>query len=503
MKNNIVTIKDLRRTGLLYLVIVGLINYMGYLIASTQTLLVIDDAALYTWIAYINNHELTMNALSSLSFVLPITFCLLYILTCKQEKIAGRIINLPLVYSLIGSIGWFINLLMECLVLFTVFTRKGVSMHSVAMSSFLSIIQSCIFISTVAFMCLTTIHRLYILPKYFPEGNLSAYKGSRKISTNAIMAIFFLSVCIFPIFYMISVLRNYSIAAGMVVDSSVYLMICGIVGVGLLLLITVASYMSHPLKKLKNATEAIKNSQYDKHIDVISSDDYGDLADNFNSMSKALMDQRNRIISIQNSIIRGMAVMVESRDNSTGGHINRTSECVRVFIGKMKSDGNFEVSNSFEEAIIKAAPMHDLGKIAVDDKVLRKPARFTPEEFEIMKRHAAEGARIVEEVLRESDDEEFKRIAVNVAHYHHEKWDGSGYPTGISGEAIPYEARIMALADVFDALVSKRCYKESMSFGEAFSIIEKSLGQHFDPVLGRFFISCRTELEELYCNLPE
>lgn len=153
--------------------------------------------------------------------------------------------------------------------------------------------------------------------------------------------------------------------------------------------------------------------------------------------------------------------------------------------------------------MIKAAPMHDLGKIAVDDAILRKPGKFTDEEYEIMKSHSAEGARIVESVLAQSDDEEFKRIAINVAHYHHEKWNGTGYPEKISGEDIPFEARIMALADVFDALVSKRCYKESFGYDKAFQIIEESLGSHFDPELGKVFIECREDLEKLYDGYRE
>ncbi len=497
-----ITRKDLGHIGLLYAIIVCLINLLGMLIANNQTLL-IDVNKFNFWIDFTNRHELELNLLSALSFVIPAIYCILYVRICKKEKVAGRIINLPLVYSLIGSSGWVVNLFLEIVVLLWINFKYGISMHTIAISSLLSVVQICIFVSTVVFMCLSTIHRVYILPKYFPEGNLSAYKGSRKISTNAIMAVFFISVCVFPVFYMISVLRHYSFVHDFAVDKAVYYMIIAIIGIGIILLITVAYYMSQPLKKLRNATELIKKSEYDKHIDVVSSDDYGDLADNFNSMTQALLEQRNRIIAVQNSIIRGMAVMVESRDNSTGGHINRTSECVRVFIEQMRKDGNFDISESFANAIIKAAPMHDLGKIAVDDAVLRKPGRFTPEEFEIMKQHASKGAIIVEEVLKGSDDEEFKRIAINVAHYHHEKWDGSGYPNRISGEDIPYEARIMALADVFDALVSKRCYKESMGYDKAFTIIEESLGQHFDPVLGKFFISCRPELEELYDSMQK
>lgn len=155
---------------------------------------------------------------------------------------------------------------------------------------------------------------------------------------------------------------------------------------------------------------------------------------------------------------------------------------------------------SFCERMIKAAPMHDLGKIAVDDSILRKPGRFEPEEYEQMKTHSPKGALIVQKVLKETTDEEFKRIAINVAHYHHEKWNGTGYPSGLKEKEIPVEARIMALADVFDALVSKRCYKEARTYDEAFAIIENDLGKHFDPEIGKVFLECRPQLEEYYMN---
>jgi HD-GYP domain-containing protein (c-di-GMP phosphodiesterase class II) len=142
--------------------------------------------------------------------------------------------------------------------------------------------------------------------------------------------------------------------------------------------------------------------------------------------------------------------------------------------------------------------MHDLGKIAVDDAILRKPGRFTPEEFEQMKTHAAKGAEMIQQVLEGTDDEDFKRIAENVAHYHHERMDGTGYPEGLKDSDIPLEARIMAIVDVYDALVSKRCYKESMSFEQAFTIIDEGMGKQFDPELRESFYDARPGLERYY-----
>ncbi len=203
------------------------------------------------------------------------------------------------------------------------------------------------------------------------------------------------------------------------------------------------------------------------------------------------------IEEIRQSIVSGMASMIESRDRSTGGHIIRTSDVVGIFIEKLKQV-SYPVPDDFLHKVVIAAPMHDLGKIAVDDEVLKKQGKYTPEEFDKMKLHASEGARIVRKVLAGYDDQNLIDIAVNVAHYHHEKWNGNGYPDGLKEEEIPLEARIMALADVFDALVSKRCYKEAYSYDEAFGIIKESSGSHFDPALTEYFLQCRPELEKLY-----
>ncbi len=239
-------------------------------------------------------------------------------------------------------------------------------------------------------------------------------------------------------------------------------------------------------------------------IDNTKQDNYIKLINNYNDeLEKKIEESTAHIRKIQRSIVTGIASMVESRDNSTGGHIRRTSECVKVFVELVGKDDRFPTDDTFLENVVRSAPMHDLGKIAVDDVILRKPGKYTDEEYAIMKTHSEKGAKIVEEVLKDVEDDAFVKVAINVAHYHHEKWNGTGYPTGIGGIDIPLEARIMALADVFDALVSKRCYKEAFDYDRAFKIIEESLGSHFDPELGKLFIECRPRLEALYNSLPE
>lgn len=220
-------------------------------------------------------------------------------------------------------------------------------------------------------------------------------------------------------------------------------------------------------------------------------------------LEQEVEDKTKHILEMHDNLIMSLAMMVESRDNSTGGHIKRTSEGVRILVDEINKEGKLQLSPAFCQAIVKAAPMHDLGKIAVDDAVLRKPGRFTDAEYAEMKKHAAEGAHVIHEILRNTEDENFKVVAENVAHYHHERWDGLGYPEGISGEDIPLEARIMAIADVYDALVSKRVYKEAFDFEKADRIIMEGMGTQFDPHLQGAYEKARPRLEEYYEKLSE
>ena len=239
-------------------------------------------------------------------------------------------------------------------------------------------------------------------------------------------------------------------------------------------------------------------------IDETKERKYTNLLKKFNNeLTEEVKKQTEHIQEIQDKMILGLADMVENRDTSTGGHIKRTSDVVRILMEEMLKDPACPVNEEFARMMIKAAPMHDLGKIAVDDAILRKPGRFTPEEFEVMKTHAAKGAEIVRKVVKDIEDPKFARLAENVAHYHHERIDGSGYPDHLKGDDIPYEARIMAIADVYDALVSKRCYKDKMSFSQAFDIIEEGMGTQFDADLNKYFVACRKKLENYYQALPE
>ena len=203
-----------------------------------------------------------------------------------------------------------------------------------------------------------------------------------------------------------------------------------------------------------------------------------------------LVDNERKLSEIQSHIISGMANLIESRDTETGEHVNRTSCYVKIIAEEARAKGLYldQINDHFITLLYTLAPMHDVGKIVVSDQILKQPRRLTKEEFEIMKRHAKDGGTVVKRILDGITDEEYIRFAADIATYHHERWDGTGYPLGLKGEEIPLSARIMAIADVYDALISKRCYKDAVSPEEAFEIIKSESGTHFDPQLVDVFL---------------
>lgn len=218
-------------------------------------------------------------------------------------------------------------------------------------------------------------------------------------------------------------------------------------------------------------------------------------------LAGAVEKKTEHIQEIQDKVILGMANIIEVRDSSTGGHVKRTSEVIKILVEELVKESKHNVSKAFCKYVVKAAPMHDLGKITVEDDILRKPGSLTSEEYEEMKKHAAQGAKMVNELVKDIEDPLFTTIATDIAHYHHERYDGSGYPEGLVGEEIPFSARIMAIADVYDVLVCERCYKEKMSYEEAYNIILDSMGTHFDPSLRDTFVNSREKLEAYYNSI--
>ena len=205
------------------------------------------------------------------------------------------------------------------------------------------------------------------------------------------------------------------------------------------------------------------------------------------------------IKKMQNALILVLADMVESRDKNTGDHVRKTAAYTMIIMKKMREKGFYteQLTDKFIDDVANSAPLHDVGKIKVSDMVLNKPGRLTDAEFVLMQSHAAVGGDIIDQVINLVPEPDYLNEARNLAAYHHEKWNGKGYPNGLKGEEIPLSARIMAVADVFDALVSRRSYKEPFSFEQACDIIRDGAGSHFDPLVAEAFLDAQDEVRKV------
>ena len=213
------------------------------------------------------------------------------------------------------------------------------------------------------------------------------------------------------------------------------------------------------------------------------------------------------ITRLQNGLIMVLADMVESRDKCTGDHVRKTAAYAGAVMRQLRKDGVYtdQLTDGFIQDVINSAPLHDVGKIQVPDSILNKAGRLTDEEFEQIKHHTTSGNEIISRAtsMVSEGDEGFLKEAKNLALYHHEKWNGTGYPCGLKGEEIPLSARIMAVADVFDALVSRRSYKEGFTFDQAMAIIHDGSGTHFDPNVVKAFERARDEVEKIMLSHQE
>jgi putative two-component system response regulator len=234
------------------------------------------------------------------------------------------------------------------------------------------------------------------------------------------------------------------------------------------------------------------NSKVKNHVNTYRINSLNSELKNYSNNLEEMVNRRTAtVIELRNAIMETIADLVERRDDVTGGHISRTSSYLKILIDLMLKQGLYrgQTETWNIEQMVLSAQLHDVGKIAIDDSILRKPARLDKDEFEKMKKHTVFGGDIIKEIQKKTTESEFLNYAYVFAVYHHEKWDGSGYPYGIAGEKIPLPARIMAIIDVYDALISERPYKKAFSHEEAIKIIKEGENSHFDPDLAEIFIS--------------
>ncbi|MCR5581878.1 MAG: HD domain-containing protein [Pseudobutyrivibrio sp.] len=269
---------------------------------------------------------------------------------------------------------------------------------------------------------------------------------------------------------------------------------------------SMASLANDFMDNSDNQTIIEDNVKKIKALDIRTDDEVENLYHAFCKMTEDtanqlhdIRHQAKMINQMQTGLIITMADLVENRDSDTGYHILKTADYVKIILDGLKKKGYYEskLTPKFIADVQMSAPLHDIGKINIPDAVLNKPGKLTDEEFEIMKGHTTAGKEIMEKAINTVQGENYLKEARNMAAYHHEKWDGSGYPEGLKGEVIPLSARIMAVADVFDALTSKRVYKDAMPFDKAMDILKKDAGTHFDPKCVEVFVESSKEVKRV------
>jgi putative two-component system response regulator len=234
------------------------------------------------------------------------------------------------------------------------------------------------------------------------------------------------------------------------------------------------------------------------HLTLKASSDF--LRDKNDYLEKEVARRTDEVRAVQDVTILTMASLAETRDNDTGNHILRTQWYVKLLANHLQHHPRFaaELTPAYIDVLFKSAPLHDIGKVGIPDRILLKPGRFEPDEWEIMKTHCALGRdAIVHAERRLGVDVPFLSCAKEIAYSHQEKWDGSGYPDGLAGDAIPLSARLMAVADVYDALISRRVYKEAVPHEKAVALMREGRGTHFDPDILDAFVALEAECKAI------
>ena len=278
---------------------------------------------------------------------------------------------------------------------------------------------------------------------------------------------------------------------------------------------SIGKNMSYPISAIAACVDRFSDSTEEQEaleenvklirsLDIQSGDEIQKLYDAICRMTLSQTEQLRDIrrlsestVTMQDGLIITMADMVENRDSDTGAHVQKTSAYVKIIVEGLKKKGYYpqKITPKFMSDVVRSAPLHDVGKINISDSVLNKPGKLTDEEFAIMKTHTTAGKIILEKAISTVQGENYLKEARNMAAYHHERWDGKGYPEGLHGEVIPLSARIMAVADVFDALASPRVYKPAFPLEKALAILQEGSGSQFDPKCVEVFMDALPEVK--------
>lgn len=285
----------------------------------------------------------------------------------------------------------------------------------------------------------------------------------------------------------ISIIKEFAYIASVFIGYSIYIMKLW------------RQLMKRILADQETALKKVAAGHIDTRLPIYNNDEFGAVARMTNAMIDTLQDSQDEVAVTRDVAIVSLSALAESRDNETGAHILRTQEYVKALAIELSAHPKHStlLSPSYIDLLYKSAPLHDIGKVGVPDDVLLKPGKLTDEEFDIMKSHPVIGAEALSIAEQQLGSSSFLRVAKEISLTHHEKWDGSGYPKGLAKDDIPLSGRLMALADVYDALISKRVYKPAFSHDKAKAIIVEGRGQHFDPEVVDAFLAVEQQFIDI------
>ncbi|MDH3664471.1 MAG: HD domain-containing protein [Alphaproteobacteria bacterium] len=326
---------------------------------------------------------------------------------------------------------------------------------------------------------------------------------SHKLVALIISNVTFLSIVAFLVFYkdvewLMGEGSSYANAVTIVLIEVATIFVVGL-GYNVRLVLVFARNLAQSLRLENETLKAVRQGQLTVSVPVTANDEFGQMAELTNHMISCLSARTEELERTQDAAILSLVTLAGARDSETGMHIRRTQHYVRVLAEQLMSHPRFtrQLDTATISNLFKTAPLHDIGKVGIPDRILQKPGKLTVEEFEVMKQHTLLGSAALVEAEQQLGTTSFLRLAREIALNHHERWDGNGYPNGLRGSEIPISARLMALADVYDAVRSKRCYKPARSHEEAKAIIIDGRGTQFDPNVVDAFLATEPEFQAI------
>jgi HD-GYP domain-containing protein (c-di-GMP phosphodiesterase class II) len=398
--------------------------------------------------------------------------------TTPLERLRRLILNAPALIALITLGGWITAAITNFSLLPDDSTDIG---WLDVVGSMLAILSIGALAIALAYFYQDTLNRRYLIPTYF-DNQLDGYAAHFQPTIRARFLIYFGSVTVAPLLFVCWALiwsHNQQIVFNLEQLTYIAAYLLFALLFGLIVTFSFANTFHQPLIAAVAVTDEIRHGNFHTQLAVSATDEVGRLCERINQMSATLASDREEIMQLnheieatQREVVFTMGAIGESRSKETGNHVKRVAEYSRLLALHAGLD------EREADLLRQASPMHDIGKVAIPDAILNKPARLTADEFSQMKHHA----RLGYEMLRHSDRPLLQAAAI-VAHQHHEKWDGSGYPQGLAGDSIHIYGRITAVADVLDALGSERIYKKAWPDEEIFALFRQQAGRHFDPHL--------------------